>query len=257
MIRSLLVLLAVVAALVLAAGGCSKRVYKDRGWLEAEQTWPKRIQHEVAEGESLALIADNYYGDPARQEKIATENRIGDPKRLEPGSTLVLQFDRREWEVGQRRAAAMGPYNRGVDLLTQENLEDAEQEFRLALEMAPRFVNARYNLALVLLKRGRHEEAEKMLAALVSDRPREPDFLFAYGHVLFLETRFAASIEVFQRLLAAAPAHRRGVFGLARSLQESGRRPEAIAAWQRYLELDGSSSWAEIARRNLAQLKSE
>jgi cytochrome c-type biogenesis protein CcmH/NrfG len=93
--------------------------------------------------------------------------------------------------------------------------------------------------------------------ALTRDRPDDPDFLFAYGHVLFLETRFNEATAAFQRLLATESRHRRGAFGLARSFQEAGRRQEAIAAWEAYLLLDDSSARAEDARRNLARLRSE
>ena len=47
------------------------------------------------------------------------------------------------------------PYNKGVDLMAQERLAEAEKQFRLALETAPDLVAAQYNLALVLLKRGK------------------------------------------------------------------------------------------------------
>ena len=51
------------------------------------------------------------------------------------------------------------------------------------------------------------------------------------------------------------PGFKRAAFGLARSLQESGRLTAAIAAWERYLNLDDSSSWSRTARDNLAKLR--
>ena len=59
------------------------------------------------------------------------------------------------------------------------------------------------------------------------------------------------------KLLTQDPTHRRGSFSLARALQESGRTEEAIAAWEAYLRLDDSSSWAETARRNLGILRGD
>jgi tetratricopeptide (TPR) repeat protein len=203
------------------------------------------------------MIADNYYGDPERGSQILTDNQLQDPQRLAPGSVLLLRFDKKEWPLAQRRAAAMKPYNRGVGLLEHNDLAGAEREFRLALEIAPQFTNARYNLALVLSKRGRHEEAEDLLADLLSYRPQVPDFLFAFGHVLFLQARFTEAIAAFQKLLNLDPHHRRGTFGLARALQEGGFSQEAMAAWEAYLDLDNQSTWAESARRNLEKLQSE
>ncbi len=247
---------AVVAALFLAAG-CAKRVSRTESWRTELVAGPHVVEHQVAPGESLALIADNYYGDPARAEDIARANGVSDPDRLATGSVLILDFSADEWQSTRQRAAAMRSYNRGVEFQQQEQLVEAERQFRQAIETAPEFVNARYNLALVLLKRGQHDQAHDILAELTQQRPDDPDFRFALGNVRFLQARFAEAATDFQRLLAAHPDHRRGAFSLARSLQEAGRTTEAIAAWEAFLRLDDTSSWAVQARRHLQELRRE
>lgn len=255
-LRSALMLL--LGACLALGGGCGKKTIKDDDWIREPETGePRAITHEVAVGETLNLIADNYYGDPALASKIARQNGLADPERLEPGSVLQLEFTEQEWLTAQKRAAAMSPYNRGVDLMAHGDLQAAEREFRLALEMAPEFVNARYNLALVLLKRGQLDQADQILRELVLARPGEPDFLFALGHAQFLQTKFTEAATTFRALLSVAPDHRRGTFGLARSLQESGQTQEALAVWRTYLELDATSSWADEARRNLEILQGD
>ncbi len=254
---SILLLSLLLLSLLLCGGGCGKKVIKDDDWVRLPDDQPKNITHEVAVGESLTMIADNYYGDPTLADRIAAENGLQDPDRLVAGSLLMLQFSQQEWLVAQKRSAAMRPYNRGVDLMTQGDLTGAEREFRLALEMAPRFVNARYNLALVLIKRGQLEQAQRILADLLSERPTETDFLFAHGHVQFLQTQFEAASQTFRSVLQQEPTHRRAAFGLARSLQEGDHRAEAEAAWESYLALDSNSAWADEARRHLQELQDE
>jgi Flp pilus assembly protein TadD len=253
--------LALLAVMLLGGGGgCTKRIVKPGAPerpLEPDRLPPRAILHEVSAGESLTRIADNYYGDADQAARIARDNGIEDPQRLTAGSLLVLRFSAAEWPEARQRAAAMTSYNRGVDLMAEERLEEAEREFEAALQAAPDWPNVRYNLALVSMQRGRHEKAEALLERLVADRPQDHDILFAYGRVLFLEARFAEAVTVFQKLMALDPQHRRGAFGLARSLQETGRRDEAIVAWEAYLQLDSSSGWAHIARQNLAQLRGE
>jgi tetratricopeptide (TPR) repeat protein len=253
--RAAAALVAAALILGLGPGGCSKRVLETPSGAGARG--PRTIVHQVGPGETLALIADNYYGDPGRAGQIATDNGIQDPEQLAIGSSLVLRFSKPEWEVARRRAAAMKPYNRGVDFLEEERLAAAENEFRDALAIAPDFLNARYNLALVQMQRGRLDEAEAILAELVSIRPQDRDFLFAHGHVLFLQTRLDEAVAELRRLLTLDPRHRRGAYALARALQASERTAEAIAAWQAYLQLDDTSAWAEEARRNLRQLQGE
>jgi tetratricopeptide (TPR) repeat protein len=215
------------------------------------------IEHTVREGETLARIADIYYGDPAQADRIAADNGVTDPARLAAGSVLRLRFDDASYERARRRAAALEPYNRGVEAMSRGDLDEAERQFRLALRTVPDLADARYNLALVLMKRGQNEAASDLLGALVAERPQDPEFGFALGNALFRQTRFVEAARAFDRVLAVAPDHRRAAFGHARALQESGARAEAIAAWQRYLELDPASSWAAEARRHLAELRGD
>jgi Flp pilus assembly protein TadD len=245
--------LGLVAALLLT--GCAKRMAPPPEAARApETTGPRMLVHEVAPGETLALIADNYYGDPDAAARIARDNGIEDPARLATGSTLLLRFDRGSWAEARRRSAALEPYNRGVEAFERDDLETAENQFRLALRTAPALVSARYNLALVLGQRGRHEEAQSILADLHALRPGDPHIGFALGHTLFQQGDFVRAAKVFSSVLLAHPDHRRAAFGLARSLQESGDTAGAVAAWRRYLELDATSSWADQARRHLRDL---
>jgi tetratricopeptide (TPR) repeat protein len=246
------------AALVglLAPLGCAKKMVVTTADTDSVPE-SRAIEHQVVAGETLALIADNYYGDPERYQDIARLNGITDPERIVPGSLLQLRFDADEWDAARKRAAALVPYNRGVDLLEQERLGEAEKQFLLALDTAPDLASARYNLALVYLKRARYEEALPLLADLIAQRPRATDFRFAYGHALFLSARFDEAAQQFRAVLEVNPSHKRAMFGLARSLQEGGYTDPAITAWQDYLAQDSTSSWAATARRNLRKLQDD
>ena len=215
------------------------------------------IEHTVGEGETLSRIADIYYGDPGRAADIAADNGVTDPSRLAAGSVLRLRFAPAEYDQARRRSVAMKPYNRGVEALARGNLDEAERQFRLALRTVPELPDARYNLALVLLKRGQAEAATDLLKPLVAERPADPDFGFALGNALFQQTRYLEAAQAFAQVLQAHPDHRRAAFGRARALQESGARQEARSAWRRYLELDSESSWAAEARRHLGELGGE
>ncbi|MBD3221271.1 tetratricopeptide repeat protein [bacterium] len=212
------------------------------------------LQHPVQAGETLARIADLYYGDPGRAGELAAVNGVGVNARLAPGSVLRIPLERDEVAEVRRRQAALAPYNRGVAAMEQGDFEAAERQFRLALRTAPGMERASYNLALVLIKRGRHEGAAEMLAPLVATRPDEADYGFALGNALFHQTRYDEAAVAFADVLARHPDHRRSAFGHARALQEAGRREEALAAWDAYLTLDPDSPWAAEARRLRSRL---
>lgn len=216
---------------------------------------PATIEHVVRPGDSLSRLAELYYGDPDRAADIAAANDVPRDADLATGSVVALRFERDELAAARRRQAALGPYNRGVAAMAQGDLAEAERLFRAALGTAGSLHLARYNLALVLNQRGRHDEAATLLVDLVAARPDDPDYAFALGNARFYQTRYAEAAAVFADLLQRHAGHRRAAFGLARSLQEAGRRDEALAAWNAYLELDATSPWADEARRLRARLR--
>ncbi|MFT5233344.1 MAG: tetratricopeptide (TPR) repeat protein [Candidatus Krumholzibacteriia bacterium] len=236
---------------LLGIAGCSSQSgpeIEEQAELMADQ---RVIEHTVGPGESLSLIADNYYGDPNRGSDIVAQNGLSDPDLLVPGSVLRLQFSEDEWEAALKRASALKSYNKGVDLMADERVGEAEKQFKMALETAPDLLAAKYNLALAHLKRGRNDRALVLLAELTETRPENPDFLFARGNALFQGTQFTAAADQFSQALHYRPGFKRAAFGLARSYQEDGQTDRAIAAWQAYLQLDSTSSWATTAQRNL------
>lgn len=212
------------------------------------------VEHRVHTGETLDRIADLYYGDPAAAAVIAARNGVGVDAELVAGSVVELPLQRDQVTMVRRRQAALDPYNRGVAALEQGDLETAERQFQLALRTAEGLHAARYNLALVQMRRGRHEDAATLLTALVAERPEDADYGFALGNSLFHQTSYDAAAAAFAAVLIHHRDHRRSAFGHARALQEAGRSAEARQAWDTYLQLDSTSPWADEARRLRAEL---
>ena len=241
---------------ILLAAGCAPRptvrsVRLDT--LREQETYT--LHHTVAPGETLRSIAELYYGDPDRAGEIALGNGLDDPDRLAVGRDLQLAFSESEWADADRRYRARGPYNRGVAALEDGRLEVAGTAFGDALALDPGFDDARFNLAQVQLRRGRNEAAEALLNDLRKRRPEDPEVLASLGNALFFQTRFGEAVAVFRELRELDPTHRAGAFGLARALTEAGLTESAITAWEAYLRLDGTSTWADRAREQLARLR--
>ncbi len=253
---------AALVALAGAAAGCGPRPAPRDAPLafpshqaERAAVAPREVKHVVKPGETLARIAERYYGDPTRWRDLARVNKLRDPDRLVVGEALRVPLTAQEWERAQRLEAALGPYNRGVEAMAEDRLEEAEARFGDAVATAPELFAASYNLALVWMKRGSYDRAEAALRRLTAEYPDDPDVRFAHGSCLFHQARFAEAAAQFRRVLDRDAKHAQAAFSLARALQEGGRRAEAIDAWQRYLRLDAASVWAEEARRALARLR--
>jgi len=239
---------------VLFVFGCTKQVQQKAVNQEPSHRG-HTLTHTVVQGETLRRIADNYFGDPDLAAAIAAMNGITNPDRIVPGSVLVLDFDEKQWKGARQRSVALDAYNKGVDLMARDRLAEAEKQFRIALDTSPDLESASYNLALVMGRRGENSEALVLLDKLTADNPENVDFHFARGHSLFLVTRFADAALEFQAILEIEPDHKRAIFSLARSCQEDGQTELARKNWQRYLELDSTTSWADAARRNLKKLR--
>jgi tetratricopeptide (TPR) repeat protein len=257
-------LVAIVLGAAIGLSGCAKQVAPPPMEPDVPVTTPSSppptpkaltLAHTVREGETLSRIADLYYADPSRARELAAANGLSDPDHLAPGSVIALSFAPDEWDDARRRAAALEPYNRGVDAMEAGDFDRAQREFQSSLQTAPELTDAQYNLALVMMKRGQHQAAELTLTQLAAQRPQDADIGFALGNCLFYQTRYDEAAAAFHKVLAAHPRHLRAAFGEALSLHEAGRRAEATQAWNNYLALDGDSSWAEAARRYLGELQ--
>lgn len=64
----------------------------------------------------------------------------------------------------------------------------------------------------------------------------------------------ARSLDLCDAAIALAPSNLAATFNRALALQALENRPSALAAWQRYLQLDSSSEWAAEARQQISRL---
>lgn len=111
--------------------------------------------------------------------------------------------------------------NLGTVYFNLHDWREAEQYYRRALEVDPQYALAHFNLGNLYDERG--------------DRPK------ALGHYL-------AAIKIHPNY---ADAH----YNVALLYQSTGQPLKAVHHWKLYLKLDPGSSWAVIARRELAKLK--
>jgi tetratricopeptide (TPR) repeat protein len=96
----------------------------------------------------------------------------------------------------------------------------AEQYYRQALTIAPDHALAHFNLANLYDERGRREDA--------------------FRH--------------YRRALELHPNYADAHYNLALLYQTAGDTLKAVRHWKAYLKLDASSSWADVARRELDKL---
>jgi tetratricopeptide (TPR) repeat protein len=67
--------------------------------------------------------------------------------------------------------------------------------------------------------------------------------------------RYDRAVKSFERALSVDPNHLKAQYSLAVALERSGNKARARREWQRYLDMDNDSEWAERARARLAELE--
>lgn len=135
-------------------------------------------------------------------------------------------------------------------------------KLRAAVARAPE-KEAVLTLGLLLLDDGELEEAESLFQRALESDPRSVDALNGLAVVYYEKAQrdSEASYRLLQRGLAylrqaqlSAPEDLRVLYNFGRYYEALEMKPAAIKAWNRYLEKDQASQWAEEAVYQLAQL---
>ena len=146
------------------------------------------------------------------------------------------------WSPPAHTATGGGPAvtamhnNLGLVLESEGKLAEAEREFRAALAVDPRDVNARSNLAGVLRKRGNLDEAASLYRAVLADAP---DFVPAQLNAAIVEQdrdNFEAAAAGFRKVLELEPGHITAKVNLGHCLLRLGQPQEASALFNQALE---------------------
>ncbi|MGO9270388.1 MAG: tetratricopeptide repeat protein [Terriglobia bacterium] len=92
-------------------------------------------------------------------------------------------------------------YNHGVLLLQEGKLDEAEKEFRRALEIDPSYAEAHNDLGYLLERLGRLTEAGAEYKKAIEDKPDFRRAHFNLGRILVSQRQYQEGIEQFQQTL--------------------------------------------------------
>ncbi len=155
--------------------------------------------------------------------------------------------------AGRERArTAYELYVRGSQLDEDPaTLDEAERLYQRALELDPWLAIAYTNLGNIRFRRGDDEAAEKLYGkALALDRT-QPEAQYNLGYVMLERGCPGEAIEHFKGAIASDPQFADAYFNLAMAYEQAGEPAKARPCWRRYLEIEPTGTWAEIARKHL------
>ncbi len=132
-------------------------------------------------------------------------------------------------------AAPDSPWTHYAGAQVQEGLDHfdaAAQEYRKALQLAPRLSGAHYRLGRLILNAPRTadsiERAQHEFEQEVAISPGNADAEFELGEIERERGNLDAAVNHFQRALSTHPGFEEAQVGMARALMKLGRNAEAI-----------------------------
>jgi predicted O-linked N-acetylglucosamine transferase (SPINDLY family) len=146
--------------------------------------------------------------------------------------------------------------NRAYPLILQNQLDQAEPLIKAVLQADPANAPGWQGLAVLLHKRGQHEEAIRAIDRALELNPQEAGFWNNRGVLLkpLGAPKNPERIAAYQKAVELNPNFKEAYSNLADALMNEGRFDEASAALDAALALDPNYVGAAINRANLLKL---
>lgn len=132
-----------------------------------------------------------------------------------------------------------GPYLLGGYYLHKGDRKRAESYFKQCLQVSPLFVPAYAQRTELLMKEGRHAEAEADLTLLESALPFEPiiklhaaSLYTAFGNLRMDQQRYNEAVQYYAQAVDADPRADDAMNNLALALANSGRHAESLELYR-------------------------
>ncbi|MSP25705.1 MAG: tetratricopeptide repeat protein [Myxococcales bacterium] len=132
-----------------------------------------------------------------------------------------------------------------------DTMDRAERLYRRALKYDPWLAIVYTNLGNIRFRRGDEEQAEHFYRAALDIERKQPEAQYNLGYMMLHRGRSDAAIEYFRGAIGADPRFADAYFNLAMAFEQLSERERARDNWSRYLELEPTGTWADIAREHL------
>jgi len=129
--------------------------------------------------------------------------------------------------------------------------DEAEALYKRAVALDPSLAIAYTNLGNIRFRRGDDRGAEELYARALEVDPKQPEAHYNIGYVLLERGEARKSVAYFDKAISSDPRFADAHFNLAMALEQLGERARARPHWRRYLEIEPSGTWADIARQHL------
>jgi DNA-binding transcriptional MerR regulator len=130
-------------------------------------------------------------------------------------------------------------------------IPEAEELYRRAIELDPWLAIAYTNLGNVCFRRGDEENAEVFYRKALEIEATQPEAQYNLGYVMLERGQAADAVTFFRGAIGSDPRFADAYFNLAMAYEQVGSPDKARPCWRKYLEIEPTGTWAEIARKHL------
>jgi TPR repeat protein len=144
-------------------------------------------------------------------------------------------------------------------LMLEENgapIEQAAQAYHRAVDANPHAAGALVNLGTIAFRRKKLREAEEFYIRAAEADPQYALAQFNLGNLYDEQGRVEEARRHYLQAISLNNRYADAVFNLALLCERNNELLKAIHYWRMYLKMDGTSSWAQAARKQLDRLKS-
>jgi tetratricopeptide (TPR) repeat protein len=125
-------------------------------------------------------------------------------------------------------------------------LEDAANEYRLALRSKPGWIEPTNNLGIVLFKLGQHDKALSTFNRILHSDPFNAEARNNMGVVLADQGKTKEAVQNYRRAIEADPKYIRAVVNLERTLEDAGDFADAMVELEKLVKLTPDSADVRI-----------
>jgi tetratricopeptide (TPR) repeat protein len=130
-------------------------------------------------------------------------------------------------------------------------MEEAEALYKRAVELDPWLAIAYTNLGNIRFRRGEEEQAVELYRRALMIDTVQPEAQYNLGYVMLERGLASEAIEFFNGAIRSDPRFADAYFNLAMAYEQTGDAEAARPCWRKYLEIEPTGTWADIARRHL------
>lgn len=132
-----------------------------------------------------------------------------------------------------------------------QTYDQAEELYSRAIRLDPSLAIAYTNLGNIRFRRGDEAGAVDLYRKAIEVDLRQPEAHYNLGYVMLERGDARAATAYFEQALQGDPRFADAHFNLAMAWEQLGERGRARPHWRKYLELEPSGTWADVAREHL------